>query len=306
MTYSKFVSIILPTRNRANFLESCIDSILAQTYSNWELIIVDGASMDNTPLIAGKYVEKDSRIRYYRSFPRQGLPKDRNIGISISNGDLIFFIEDDLTLEPDCLEILVNTFEELKSKNVNVGAVGPRTFLPEQKKGKTLLKCIWDYVGGSKRKELSSPCFLDKWTGIVYSNWDINLDNVQETVDAQSWSLLDKKILEDIGGYEEKAYKGTYIREEADLYFRVRNRGYKLYFQPKAVAYHERADAGGCNVDLPLTYYYYFFKNHIIFVIKNFGWKSLYMIPFFLFFIVYTVTKATIIIMLMRTEKRER
>lgn len=300
MPTPKKVSVILPTRNRAEYLRSSIDSVLEQTYPCWELVIVDGASTDNTPLIAKEYTEKDYRIRYHRSFPRQGLPKDRNIGIALSKGNYVFFIEDDLTLESNCLEILVTTFEELTTKGERVGAVTPRTIVPKRE-CVGYLKSIWDYIGNSKRNKISSPCYLDKRTGIVYWNFQINSGEIQETMDAQSWSLLDKEILNKIGGFEEKAYKGTYIREEADLFFRLRNKGYKLYFQPKAIAYHRRADTGGCNV-LPIRYYYFFVRNHIIFLIRNFGWRAFYMIPAFFFFIIYS-TSISIIMLSLKSRK---
>jgi glycosyltransferase involved in cell wall biosynthesis len=297
MSISKKVSVILPTRNRAEYLRSSIDSIIGQTYSNWELIIVDGASTDNTSLVSKEYVEMDHRIRYHKSFPRQGLPRDRNIGISLSNGDYIFFIEDDLTLEPNCLEILVSTFDELISQGENVGAVTPRTIIPK-KESAGYLKSIWNYIGNSKRKKINGPCYLDERTGIVYWNFQIDSKKIQETMDSQSWSLLDRQTLNKIGGFEEKAYRGTYIREEADLFFRLRNKGYKLYFQPKAIAYHTRADTGGCNV-LSIRYYYYFVRNHIVFLIRNFGWRALYMIPAFLSFIIYNTFLSMVMLSLM-------
>jgi glycosyltransferase involved in cell wall biosynthesis len=292
MNDSKMISVILPTRNRAKFIGPSIDSIINQTYTNWELIIVDGASEDNTPKVAKEFAKSNERIRYHRSFPRQGLPRDRNIGVSMSKGDFIFFIEDDLILKPDCLEILVATYQELKISGKNIGSITPRTIIPK-KKCVGYLKRIWDLVGDSKRRTLNVPSFLDEKTGIIYSNWDIDLGYIQETIDSQSWSLFDEEVLKEIGGFEENAYKGTYIREEADLFFRLRSKGYKLYFQPNAIAFHERVDTGGCNV-LPARYYYYFIRNHIIFLERNFGMKSLYMIPLFLFFITYNTFKAAI------------
>ena len=62
----KLVSIGMPTRNHANSIRHALDSLLAQTYKNLELIIVDGASTDETQKICEKYQKQDSRIRYIR------------------------------------------------------------------------------------------------------------------------------------------------------------------------------------------------------------------------------------------------
>ena len=119
------VSVIIPSYNHELYIADAIESVLAQSYSDWELIISDDGSYDNTQIIAKEYEKKDSRVRYHRNAVCQGLPRNRNIAVSISQGDLIFFIEDDLILEPNCLEILVKTFEELEQR-VPIGAIAPR------------------------------------------------------------------------------------------------------------------------------------------------------------------------------------
>ena len=299
MIEPKLVSIILPTRNRANSLRKCLDSILAQAYSNWELIIVDGASTDDTPLVARQYAEADSRICYHRSFPRQGLPRDRNIGVSLARGTLVFMMEDDLIPEPDCLPILVETLEELQTDEVKVGAVGPRTFLPPKellgyKEAPSFLKRIQYRVGDCKRKDMNSPCLFDKRTGIVYLNWSIDCGDIQQVVALPSWSVFPRDVFQQVGGYEGKAYnKANYVHDEDDFYFRIRKAGYKLYFQPKARTYHERGDIGGGTVT-PVRYSYYYVIGHIIFLRRIFGWKSLYMVPFFLSFIIFNMIKYSV------------
>lgn len=292
---SKLVSIILPTYNRSRYIEPSIESIIDQTYSNWELIICDDCSQDNTSEIAHEYENLDSRIKYHRNQVNQGLPKNRNIGISLSRGELILNIEDDLTLEPNCVEILVDTFKDLKNRKERVGAVAPRTFTREEKV-KGFLGRVWTYKSDKERERLKVPFLFNKWTGIGYLNWEIELDEIYKIDDAPSWSLIDRTVIEKIGGYEEKAYGGTFFREETDLYFRIRNAGYNLYFQSKAIANHGRIETGGCNVSSPLRYHYYAFRNHMVFLKRNFGWRSLYMVPSFLLYVLYNIIKASIII----------
>lgn len=266
---NKFVSILLPTYNRASIIEQCINSVLAQSYSNWELIISDDGSGDDTQIIAKKYEKKDSRVRYHRNAVCQGLPRNRNIAVSISQGDLVFFIEDDLILEPNCLEILVKTFEELESK-VPIGAIAPRLIDNRDSK---------DYF---EKKNIHNACVIDKKTGRIYNNFGLESDVLQECPSLHACSLILKSVFEDVGGYEENRYKGTYLREESDFYFQVKKKGYNLYFQPKAITYHKHVDSGGCRSNNIVVGEYYHMRNHMLFVLKFYGLRSIYMIPFYI------------------------
>ncbi len=93
------VSIIIPTYNRAHLIAETLDSVLAQTYTNWECIIVDDGSTDNTETVVGAYVAKDSRFKYYHRPPEHlsGGNGARNYGFKMSKGDYVnWFDSDDL------------------------------------------------------------------------------------------------------------------------------------------------------------------------------------------------------------------
>jgi glycosyltransferase involved in cell wall biosynthesis len=122
----QLVSIILPTYNRSELIKRCVNSVLNQTYGNWELIISDDGSRDETPAVAEECTKLDSRIKAIINKVNNGTPSNRNIGLSKSKGDLVFFIEDDLILLPDCIKTLVNTYNSLVSSGIKVGAVVPR------------------------------------------------------------------------------------------------------------------------------------------------------------------------------------
>lgn len=92
------ISAIMPTYNRAEFLVSRINQILVQTYSNWELIIVDDASTDNTEEIVTSF--NDKRIKYIKLEKNSGFPSiARNIGIANSTGEFIVHEDDDVVTE---------------------------------------------------------------------------------------------------------------------------------------------------------------------------------------------------------------
>ncbi len=85
-------SIIIPTYNRSGMIGKAIESVLAQTYSHWELIIIDDGSTDNTREIAKRY--NDKRIKYYYQ-KNKGKSAARNKGIEMSKGDYLAFLDDD-------------------------------------------------------------------------------------------------------------------------------------------------------------------------------------------------------------------
>jgi glycosyltransferase involved in cell wall biosynthesis len=106
MNNQPLVSVIIPTYNRAHLIGETLDSVLAQTYQNWECIIVDDGSKDNTDEVVGKYVKKDSRFKYYHR-PEEHLPGGngaRNYGIIKSEGDFINFLDSDDYLHAFTLE----------------------------------------------------------------------------------------------------------------------------------------------------------------------------------------------------------
>jgi glycosyltransferase involved in cell wall biosynthesis len=91
------ISIIIPTYNRVNFIGETLDSVLAQTYENWECYVIDDGSNDNTRELIEFYVHKDSRFKYYHrpSSSTKGANVCRNIGLKLSKGALIQFLDSD-------------------------------------------------------------------------------------------------------------------------------------------------------------------------------------------------------------------
>lgn len=101
---SDLISIVLPVYNGAKYLRESIDSVLAQTYTDWELLIVDDCSTDETPDIAREYTQKDARIQYYRNEQNLRLPRNLNKGFSLTKGDYLTWTSDDNLYHPTALE----------------------------------------------------------------------------------------------------------------------------------------------------------------------------------------------------------
>jgi GT2 family glycosyltransferase len=102
------VSVIILTRNRAHMLPTAIDSVLAQTYRDIELVIVDDASTDHTPDVVARYAE---RVRYVRKPVNEGEAAGRNTGLHASTGDFIAFLDDDDYYFPDKIALQVRMLD---------------------------------------------------------------------------------------------------------------------------------------------------------------------------------------------------
>ena len=107
MTSHSLVSIVLPTYNGSKYLREAIESCLAQTYSDWELIVVDDYSTDETPQIIAAYCALDSRIRSVRHIVNRGLPSALNSGFADSKGAYLTWISDDNRYHSDALSEMV-------------------------------------------------------------------------------------------------------------------------------------------------------------------------------------------------------
>jgi len=105
------VSIIVPCYNQAVYLSEALDSVMAQTYQNWECVIVNDGSPDNTEEIAKKYLDKDRRFKYIRQ-ENKGLSSARNAGIDRSDGEYILPLDADDLIGSTYLEKAVGHFEQ--------------------------------------------------------------------------------------------------------------------------------------------------------------------------------------------------
>ena len=104
------ISIIIPVLNRQNEIEECVRSVFAQSYQNWELLIIDNGSTDNTVEICKALAAQEPRIRLLNA-PR-GVSLARNAGIDAAQGKYLFFLDSDDVIHPSLLETLLFTMEE--------------------------------------------------------------------------------------------------------------------------------------------------------------------------------------------------
>ncbi len=109
-TNTPLISIVIPMYNVEKYIETCIDSILLQTFQKFEVIVVDDCSTDRSFKIVQKY--KDPRIKTYRQLKNSGDCASRNLGLINSRGKYVYFMDSDDAILSNCLETLFNAIEK--------------------------------------------------------------------------------------------------------------------------------------------------------------------------------------------------
>ena len=99
------ISVIIPVYNTESYIGVCLESLVKQTYTNFEVLMIDDGSTDNSGRICQEYTESDSRFHYYRK-ENGGVSSARNLGIEYSRGDYLTFVDSDDWVEEDYLEVL--------------------------------------------------------------------------------------------------------------------------------------------------------------------------------------------------------
>jgi len=120
------VSVVIPTYNRGKLIERAVQSVLAQTYQDLEVIIVDDGSTDDTPRVVAALAEEDRRIHYLRHETNRGAQAARNTGIWAAGGEYVAFLDSDDEWLPDKLATQMAAFEQ-GPPNLGVVHCGYRT-----------------------------------------------------------------------------------------------------------------------------------------------------------------------------------
>lgn len=117
---SEKIGIIVPVYNVALYIEKCIQGIVKQTYTNWEMLLIDDGSTDGSKQILEKYALRDKRIQViYKE--NGGSASARNLGISLINAEYMVFIDADDYVHPQYLELLYQTMQQYKTDIVQCG-----------------------------------------------------------------------------------------------------------------------------------------------------------------------------------------
>ncbi|MFA5131373.1 MAG: glycosyltransferase [Patescibacteria group bacterium] len=187
------VSIIICTYNRANYIAKALDSILMQTYQNYEVLVVDDASSDNTEEVVKKYLPQDARIKYFKNSNNLGIARSRNKGVGLAQGEYIAMLDsDDYWLSADKLAKQIAVLELDKA----VGLIG------------TGIICI-----DENDKEIKKDIF-------AVGDYDIRSRILAKNQFMQSSVVFRKEAYKLAGGYQEKFI----VCEDLDLWLAIGNK----------------------------------------------------------------------------------
>jgi len=200
------ISIIVPCYKQSHFLEESLSSVLEQNYGNWECIIVNDGSPDNTEVVVKRWLEKDSRFKYLKK-QNGGLSSARNAGISMAKGVFILPLDADDILHPIYLQEAMGVF----NKNKDIAIVGCHSIFFKERTDNVIM--IHKPKGNS-------------YKSLLYVNQLV------------ATSLYKKEHWIEVGGYDESMKDGF---EDWDFWLSVTKRGYGYHILPKPLFYYRKA-----------------------------------------------------------------
>ena len=206
----RFVSVVIPTLNSEGTLAECLESIFSnENPPKFEVIVVDGGSVDNTAQIAGKYPVK----LLYADKPQA---RQRNLGISQAAGDIIAFTDSDCKVANVWLSTLAKQFDD-----PSVAGVGGSIMTPED--DPFWARCI----GALMESRLGSA-------GARNSVSYMNIRDVNHNPTGNS--AVRKSVLLEVGGFQDSLLKA----EDVALDAKIKSKGYKLLYHPEMIVWHPR------------------------------------------------------------------
>src|SRR5262245_38128505 len=211
------VSVIIPTHNRAHFLRDAISSVFNQTFQDFEIIVVDDASTDNTSEIVAAF--NDERIRFLRHDANKGGSAARNTGILNSQCDYIAFLDDDDEWLP---EKLAKQMDTLLESPPEVGCVYTGHVMVDRTSGRVI-----DHRPPTKRGDLSKDLLISNCIG------------------GTSSVLLRKNCLQKVGLFDENLPRS----QDYDLWLRIAN-GFLFEYVPEPLyKYYIHENRNSTNLD---------------------------------------------------------
>ncbi len=154
------VSMIVPVYNVEKYLTKCVESIINQTYSNLEIILVDDGSTDSSFKISGELAKKDERIRVLHK-KNGGVSSARNLALCNCHGEYIGFVDSDDCIKPNMVECLVNTVIE---NNTNIAMCGYNLVTNDKK-----TKCVTFEKSVISSDELLIDIFTKRTMGVLWN-----------------------------------------------------------------------------------------------------------------------------------------
>jgi GT2 family glycosyltransferase len=259
MGSSPLLSVIIPNWNGKRFLEECIDSIKAQTFQDFETILVDNGSMDGSvQFVQEKY---GGFVRIIRNEKNLGFAGGNNVGIRAAKGEYIVLLNNDTWTDPRWLEELVKATEG----DSCIGMWGSK---------------IYSY---GKRDQIEAVGELIYWDGLSRARGQFDRDQGQYEMMEEilfppgCGAMYRKRVFDEVGLFDEDFFA---YADDAEIGIRARLAGWKSLYVPRAILYHKNSGTGGQYSPFKA---FYVERNRFWIVLKYFPWPLLLLSPFFTF-----------------------
>jgi GT2 family glycosyltransferase len=283
------VQIQIVTWNSLKFLPDCLSSIFSQTYKNFNVLVIDNASNDGTiDFLLKNYPE----VKIFRNNKNLGFATAHNQGIKLLKDnqeiEYILVINPDIILEPDFLKRLLSKMEEDKK----IGAISGKIF-----KIYTVEPELNEKI---KTKIIDSTGLKISRSRKVFDRAEGELDKGEYDKEEEVFGLSAACVLYRLSALKDVKIDDEYFdsdffayKEDFDLSYRLRWRGWKLFYFPKAIAYHFRQVSGGKNKIFEIirrrkerSYFvkYLSYRNHLFTLIKNESFLNFLKDFFWIFF----------------------
>lgn len=250
MNTTPFISIIVVNWNTVDYIQKCLDSIYAQKYNNFEVIVVDNASSDDSVELIKKNF---SKVQLIQNNDNLGFAEGNNIGIKHSRGEIIALINPDAVIEKEWLSTIVKVLQS----SDKIGAAVGKIFYLEEQCDKNAVFCTWSKI--------------DACSAMPYNfNGNEPFSNVDYLSGAAM--IVKKDVIEKIGLLDADYF--LYF-DETDWCARMIRAGYDLTYTPYALVWH-KVSASISDSDKKI---YYMERSRIRFALKNF---DLLYVPIFL------------------------
>jgi alpha-1,3-rhamnosyltransferase len=214
-----YVSVVMPTHNRRDYVGQAIESVLKQQHVEFELIIVDDASTDGTWNVIDRYAREDHRIRVSQHAENKGLAVSLNEGLELAKHDLVARMDDDDVMLPSRLQRQI----EFMNANPDVSVTSS-----------------WAYLIDESNKIIGRSCpEVDLERGKAQLRPELFLELIHPATTYQRRDILK------VGGY-----KNFTLLEDRDLWGRLVTAGYKIAVQPEFLMYQRRHKQSLTTTDL--------------------------------------------------------
>ena len=250
------ISVLIPTYGREQVLCDTIADVLKQEYPHYEVIVIDQTKTHAAETLA--YLEAASKTDQIQWHQVQwaSLPGARNYGIRRAKGEIIVFIDDDVYLTPEFLTTHARNY-----KHPDIGAVAGRVM--DRRK-------LSNHQPGTDIHDLP-PQAMDP--GIAWYHLDlVHTVKSQQVITARGCNMSFRRLLFDrYDLWFDERFQGSAVREESDFCLRIRQTGFKVWYDPDAYLVHFGEETGGCH-DIStrsLTYQLTFYHNHFLMAFKN-------------------------------------